>query len=831
MAPEQAQGEKVDARADLFSLGVLLYRLATGTLPFPGDSLLAVIGSLATREPEPMQRLRPDTPPALAELVQRLLAKSKEERPASASAVAAELAAIEAQFQGPPTLSAPGLPAAAVQPLAAIPAPEAVEKPSVNVQKVAQRRRPRRWAAVAATLLGIATAVVLGVVIIRITGKDGKQIEISVPDGSKVTVNDKGEVDVKLPGVGEKAAASPLDKLAPAQIPAAERFDWQPKELVAVLGGSRGLHWGRVNAASFDPDGKRVACAAGHLVYLWDIQQRRQLAVLHGHTGEVYDVHFSPDGTALLSASPVDGTVRVWDIATGKQRAVTSAEGTSTTPWRISLAPDGKTMAWGDDAGNAKVWDIKEDREVTTFPGDGQRCWSVAVSPDGTLLAVGRQDGTVRLRNIGTRNEVAKLPGHKGWPWERGFSRDGKLLAVVSGAWGQPGEVKLWDVASGKAIRSLEPGEGDPRQYAGCAFSLDGSTLAVGGRGGVCRWDVKTGRPLEPLTGHLGQVFDVRYSPDGKTLLTAGEDHTARLWDAATGKEQAVLGEHRYAPAIAFAADARALGVAISRSYDGEFTFWATDTGKRIRTIAHPSGQPNGLAYSPDGKTLALGGYDGLAVWDLDANKEKSHFEPPGPVYSVAFSPNGKLLASASFGGTAKLWDIEGKKELASFPSPGAVAFSADGRLLVAGGKDNAIVIWDVNEQRQRAELKGHTDLVRAVVFAPGGQLVSGSQDTSVRVWDLTTGKEVKQFSGHDGRVEGVFSVTLSPAGDRLASAGRDGRLILRKFPSGEEVQRWQFPGIIHRVAFAPDGRHLVTANDDSTAYILRLATPDGKPR
>jgi predicted Ser/Thr protein kinase len=200
MAPEQARGEPADARSDLFSLGCVLYRLCTGEAPFQGPTVMAVLTALATQDPAPVRQRNAGIPEPLADLVTRLLARRPEDRPASAQAVLQELQAIERQQAPESQLAVAALPAE--------PAPRPVAIPSAEGKVTAWQRRPPWWLLIAAALLVPVGAAALGALVIRITGNDGKQTEIRVPDGSKVAVNEKGEIDVRLPGAGDQPGAA-----------------------------------------------------------------------------------------------------------------------------------------------------------------------------------------------------------------------------------------------------------------------------------------------------------------------------------------------------------------------------------------------------------------------------------------------------------------------------------------------------------------------------------------------------------------------------------------------------------------------------------------------
>lgn len=226
MAPEQARGETADSRSDLFSLGCVLYRLCTGKTPFEGPTIMSVLTALATQDPAPVAQLNRDIPEVLAGLVMRLLAKRPEDRPASAQAVLDELRAIEPRAaQESKESNAPALTAKTSPALSAPPTP--TPQPPAYKQSQVQPRRSRHWLVVAAALLGVAAIIGLGEVIIRIRGRDGKLTEPYLPDRSKVSSNDKGELNVKLPGAGEKLQAAPhLNQLGPKAD--FKRLVWKP---------------------------------------------------------------------------------------------------------------------------------------------------------------------------------------------------------------------------------------------------------------------------------------------------------------------------------------------------------------------------------------------------------------------------------------------------------------------------------------------------------------------------------------------------------------------------------------------------------------------------
>ncbi len=350
------------------------------------------------------------------------------------------------------------------------------------------------------------------------------------------------------------------------------------------------------------------------------------------------------------------------------------------------------------------------------------------------------------------------------------FSPDGKVLASGS----EDKTIKLWDVASGRELRTLS---GHTSGVASVAFSPDGKVLASGSDDLTIKlWDVARGRELRTLTGHTGVVFSVAFSPDGKVLASSGWDQTA-LWDVASGRKLRTLTGHT-GLTVAFSPDGKALA---SGGYDKTITLWDVASGRKLRTL---TGQAS-VAFSPDGKVLASGSGDDktIMLWDVASGRELRTLKGYSP---IVFSPDGKMLA----GDNIKLWDVASGRELRTMsPQPygvNSVAFSPDGKVLAAGtGIDPDIKLWDVASGRKLRTLAGHTDDVFSVAFSPDGKvLASGSGDHTIKLWDVASGRELHTLSGH---TSGVASVAFSPDGKVLASGSGDGTTREWDISSGKE--------------------------------------------
>jgi eukaryotic-like serine/threonine-protein kinase len=841
MSPEQAEmsGADIDTRSDIYALGVLLYELLTGQVPFERQDLMQAgfdemrrlireqdpprpstrLSSLSAEDLTAVAKRRDAEPPKLIHLVRgdldwivmKCLEKDRARRYETTSGLADDL-----------------LRHLGNEPVSARP-------PSgfYRLQKMV-RRNTLAFAAAAA----VVTALTLGIIAstwqaVRATRAERQQERLY----REAVAAKKAETAAKKDAVREKEAAEyqayvaniatagalmSAGEVRPARQHLSmcpERFrNWEWRYVdssgdrsLRVIKGPAGGNC----AATYSPDGSRIATGWGN-GSIWVLNGVTGESILEwsGHRARVGAVAYSPDGKRIATASggagwqPGDNSARIWDASTGKQLTLLQ-HGASVNS--VAWSQDGTRLVtaaglWGREEDNSvRIWDAETGRELLCLRAGNGAVVSAAFSPDGRRIVTGEWANTGRVWDAVSGEQLLVLNGGPAEVlYSVGFSRDG--THIISGSTGSR-SVHVWDAATGKELFRLQ---GHQSSVNSVAFSHDGQRIVAGEAGVALRvWDVAARTPLHLLFGHTAGISTVAFSPDDSRMVSASRDGTARVWHGEAGWAFPVLRGHKGTVCCAaFSPDDSRIVTACSswaNTSDRTAKIWDAHTGEVIQVLRGHTDSVNSAAFDPSGMRIVTASDDQtVRVWDAATGAQRLELRGhKGDISCAEFSPDGRRIVTASGG----------------FYS----------RPPLSHGSDHTVRIWDAITGAELLVISSPDTRIHCAAFSPDGTklaIATGvyeKKSGSAQVWDAVAGRCLMTLSGHK---HVVFSVAWDRTGSRIITASWDGTARIWDSRSGKEVlQLWEHDGWVHRAAFCPDGSRVVTASNDKTVRVWDAVT------
>ncbi|MFH1303741.1 MAG: SUMF1/EgtB/PvdO family nonheme iron enzyme [Planctomycetota bacterium] len=541
----------------------------------------------------------------------------------------------------------------------------------------------------------------------------------------------------------------------------------------------RTLKSGIIDCLTMTPDGKfAVTGENDRLLSIWDTSSGKIIRSLKGHTGRLTCVAVTPDGKQIVSGSG-DKTLKIWEFETGK--LIHTLKGHLEIVNCLALTPDGKQIVSGGYDKNLMQWDLATGTLIRTIDKHKSLITSVAISPDGKLI-LSTSHEFLLINNSDTGKRVHTIKNESRDFSDMVITPDGKY--VISGY----GQLKKWDLESGKIVQSLEEHMGG---ISSLALSPNGEQLVASLSDlSIYVWDIASGKKTRRLRGHTDLITQVAISPDGKQVISASRDRSLRLWNLEGNRETPSYPIHNSAVnCIAISSDGKQ---AISGAND-ELKVWDLDSGKLLMDFKGTSSSHRWISYLPD-ENYAISGWSGMIFgWDLKngAKLQESELERIRYYNAVAVTPDGKR----------------------------GITVSEDN-----GAKSRLIRVWDLTRLKQLYGLKGHQERIHCLaVSAEGRRLVSVSVN-ELKVWDLGTGALLHTFQDPVGN---FGCLALSPDGRyALTTAYVDKRLAIQVLDLVDKKLLHSLKGHtldVTCLAFTPDGTLVVSSAKDKT---IRLWDP-----
>ena len=630
------------------------------------------------------------------------------------------------------------------------------------------------------------------------------------------------EINLAGQAAEEPAGLRRVLELTDRWIPSETKRDlrnWEWYYLVALCHQDRlTVQHSGATCVDWSPDGKHFASGGkDRLVRIWQAASGTLVATLAAHSDQVPSLAWNLDGSQIATGSR-DKTVRIWDVTTGELLA--TLDGHEFFVSSVAWSPDGTRLASAasDSSGEFILWDVETRQQLTRIPtaaGEPRIHWS----PDSRLLTAA---GAIYDANTGSKVSTSNVGDRARW------SPDGQWLAVPDG------NVVSIRTRLGDEARITLKGHSD--RVRAVDWSPEGKFLVTGGNDNTVKiWDGSTGREIATLRGHFDAVNDVKWCPNGSQLATVGNG-TVKVWNVSDSIKQPTgafaLGSGMMIRGLAWNKDAAALaagGSAGVKILDAGSGVVVSDIGSE-RAANWSQFSPT-FDWSPASHTIAVQRSRAVVLFDDRTLQETRVLVPAeGAIRSVALNPDGLRVATSSWDEAAhgdeailRIYDVAtGEEQLVTGLHAdlfGSLRWSPDGARLAVAGWNRCVIIDSTSGQQFVSYLGDGWGWAHSIAWNPAGdRLALACMDRRLRIVDAVAGKELAVLPGHTGA---VLSVCWNPDGSRLASGGEDRMVRIWEPETGAMLLALNgHEAHVNAVAWSPDGRRLASADREGIVRV-----------
>ena len=589
-------------------------------------------------------------------------------------------------------------------------------------------------------------------------------------------------------------------------------------------------------ALQFNPKNKVIALVGkDHKIRLIDSEQGTPISILSGHSGPIKRIVFSKDGNILASTSS-DKSIRLWKFNFEQTQPFYNAKMILTDQKdisRLAFSDDNELLVASSKLDDVKIYKVSNGKVLHSFQIKNTDINTTLFLSDNKSIVTGDSNGIIRIHNIISPEKIIEFD--TGYGEISDLILDNKNLISAH----KNGEVVSWNMHDSSSIKEEHKVNNNGNQVVILeTFQGGGQFASMDEKQNISIWNIDT---LDAKKINLSNAFksmngtsisniisldnprSLSINHDGSTLAFMKNSFELNLIDIETGKKTSPLLGHK---GPVRAVDISPDGQSIVSAGNKTVKIWDLNSGQLITSIQAHNKIIWDVAYSPNGNTIASASADNLIkIWDANTGRLKQTFDAHKDItFGIAFSPDGKTLVSSSKNKAIVLWDVETGSIINILKGHNKrvweVTFSPDGEFLASASFDHSVILWKVNSGVPVRKFLGHTDAVWSVDFSPNGKkLASSSSDGTVKTWDSLTGIELNSFN-YNSR---VYDVKFSPDGKYLAAAlSEDNSIKIWEPHSGlntSTIVGQRFGDVL----FTKNGKRLISASGDGLVSVWQI--------